>query len=70
MFDPKVHMHLSLQEKLNLDEIEALEDLEWFVEVSKLKSGDTFGELALINDKPRAATITCITDCHFATLGV
>jgi CRP-like cAMP-binding protein len=54
---------------MNLEEIEALEDLQWFIEVSKLKSGDTFGELALLNDKPRAATITCITDCHFAILG-
>lgn len=69
MFDPKVHMHLTLQEKKNLDEIEAFEEYQWFVEVSKLKSGDCFGELALIDDKPRAATITCITDCQFATLG-
>ena len=33
---------------------------EWFVEIKKLRSGEYFGELALIKDAPRAATI--ITD--------
>ena len=27
-----------------------------------------FGELALMSNKPRAATIKCITDCDFAVL--
>jgi CRP-like cAMP-binding protein len=33
-----------------------------------LGPGGTFGELALIKDQPRLATIHCIKDTHFATL--
>jgi CRP-like cAMP-binding protein len=33
-----------------------------------LKAGDSFGELALISNKPRAATIYAREDCHFAVL--
>lgn len=31
-----------------------------FIEVIRLGIGKSFGELALINNKPRAATIKCI----------
>ena len=34
----------------------------------QLSTGKSFGELALINNKPRAATVKCITDCHFAVI--
>ena len=37
-------------------------------EVAILHSGKSFGELGLIRNKPRAATIKCIEDSHFATL--
>lgn len=33
-----------------------------------LKDGQCFGEQALINHKPRAATIKCKTDCYLGTL--
>ena len=45
-----------------------LEDNEWFICVSTLSSGASFGELALINDAKRMATIKCISDCQFATI--
>ena len=50
----------------NLSNIELLTNQKWFVKVVSLIEGNSFGELALINDKPRAATITCEQDC---TLG-
>jgi len=33
-----------------------------------LKTNQFFGELALINDDPRAASILCTQDSHFAFL--
>jgi len=33
-----------------------------------LDKGSSFGELALLENKPRAATIKCKTDCSFAVL--
>ena len=68
IFDPKVHMDLSESDKKNLADIEHYENLEWFVEVSKLFPGRTFGELALIRHETRAATIHCLCNCYFATL--
>ena len=38
------------------------------ITVARLHSGMSFGELALIKDQPRAASIICDTDCHFAVL--
>ena len=42
--------------------------IDWFVEVAKLKPGENFGELALMNNAPRDATIKAMTDCQFATI--
>ncbi|KAJ1326429.1 cAMP-dependent protein kinase regulator [Microdochium nivale] len=37
--------------------------------VKHYKKGDYFGELALLNDAPRAASVVCATDVKVATLG-
>ena len=37
-------------------------------EVAQMIKGQSFGELALIYDQPRAASIQAKTDCHFAVL--
>ena len=62
------HMDLSNQDKINLKNLKMLEETEWFVEVNVLSSGKDFGELALINKEPRAATIKCLTNCYLAVL--
>lgn len=36
--------------------------------VHEYKAGDYFGEKALQDTKPRAATILTTSDCHFGTL--
>lgn len=36
--------------------------------VRTLLAGSSFGELALMENKPRAATITCAEGCHFGVL--
>lgn len=37
--------------------------------VKKYDKGDFFGELALLDDKPRAASVVCETECKVARLG-
>ena len=48
---------------------ETKEKISLFSEFIALDSGKSFGEMALINNKPRGATILCKEDCHFATMG-
>lgn len=58
--------------KTDVEKIEAYNkfiNFNWFNEVKILNSGKSFGELALMNDKPRAATIHTLSECYFAVLG-
>lgn len=47
---------------------EVLDKLEGMAAFVDLLKGQSFGELALIDDKPRGASILCKTDCYFAVL--
>ncbi|OMJ84593.1 hypothetical protein SteCoe_14267 [Stentor coeruleus] len=44
------------------------DDIVNMITVAQLYSGMAFGELALIKDQPRSASILCAKDCHFAVL--
>lgn len=48
--------------------IDTSENPRTFKEVAVLTDGAAFGELALINERPRMATIKCIERCHFLVL--
>ena len=68
IFDPMVHMNLTKLEKENLEKIKSYEKLKWEIEIAILQTGASFGELALINNEPRKATIMCLNECYFAVL--
>ena len=50
------------------DFIEDEDEIDTFEEVGRLKDGKSFGELALISHKPRAATIKALTDVFVAVV--
>eukprot|EP00347_Sterkiella_histriomuscorum_P019194 403342576 len=56
------------RKSMNRLSIRVEDQVKLFIEFTQLKAGKSFGELALIKNRPRAATITCIEDCHFAVM--
>ena len=69
MDDPAEKFYIILEGSVNV--IIEISDKKktTMVTVAQLHSGMSFGELALLKDQPRSATILCNTDCHFAVLG-
>jgi CRP-like cAMP-binding protein len=61
-------INLPLRENLVTKSNKKAIDRPLFIETGVLTSGKAFGELALIKNKPRAATIICLEDCHFAVM--
>ena len=61
-------MNLCKHEKINLQNLEELKGKNLFLDVASLHTGDSFGELALINDEPRKASIKTLSDCYLAYL--
>lgn len=41
---------------------------EGYIDIARVESGGSFGELALLDGKPRMASINCITRCHMVVL--
>ena len=68
MFDVRTELNLADSEIQKYLDFEKLDELQWFIEAVILKAGSSFGELALINNAPRRATIKCLSDCTFAIL--
>lgn len=69
----EVHKKLSkirnfLLSKMGPFENDVSENNKVLTEIRVLSVGDSFGELSLIENKPRAATIKCRENCHFAVL--
>ena len=63
-------MHVKDNDMSNVVAIYLLDQTDWFVQVINLTQGMQFGELALINEKPRAATIVCEKSSQEITEGV
>ena len=61
-------MSLTKKEKANLAQLKKYDEMQFLVENKTLTEGDTFGELAILGKLPRAATISCLTDCYFAKM--
>lgn len=59
-------------DEYNLEEGETADPLEIIdegdVDIARVESGGSFGELALLDGKPRMATINCLTRCHMVVL--
>lgn len=63
MLNPKPKVEFNVRELTPM-----YEKTNWFIEIKKLRNGESFGELALIKDDPRAATITATEKAAFIVI--
>ena len=52
-------MHVAEKDLKSLSTIQNMRKQNWFVKVVSLIDGNSFGELSIINEAPRAATVIC-----------
>lgn len=66
----KPQMNLRLLRKSTIIDFnqESVSESNDLIEIRVLTSGDSFGELALLNNNPRSATVKCLSQCYFAVL--
>lgn len=67
-FNVEEHLTLTKEEEHNLEMIKKFSKFEWFIDIKTMGEGETFGELALVKNDPRAATIKCESDCYFGVI--
>jgi CRP-like cAMP-binding protein len=67
-YDVTDHITLTKEEETNLSMIKKFQKFEWFIDIKTMVEGETFGELALVKNDPRAATIKCDSDCYFGVI--
>jgi CRP-like cAMP-binding protein len=61
-------MNILCQKGNGIDEEKFAHKERLQLEAKRIGVGKCFGELSLIQSKPRAATISCLEDSHFAIL--
>ena len=71
-FDCEKYLSISAQERQNLSQLKRFMRFQWFIEASKLKKGQVFGDRAFdqedIDVYRRRATYKTATKCEFAVL--
>lgn len=56
------------QQKENPQEITSNNEIPNEIKVKVLRGGESFGELSLLDNRPRAASVICEQECHLAVL--
>ena len=59
---------LTKDEQQKLNQLKWFDNFEWDYECGVLRSGSSFGELALLGNGLRLVTIKCQTTCYIAEL--
>ena len=61
-------LEIAKREEMITEVQNQLERIPENLELMRLGSGQSFGELALITSKPRSANIVCLEECHLAVM--